>query len=129
MYACHFWSLTMHPCTDSCDISFVLCTQNDLYAYRRQIRGVLLYSACIQIFMYKSFWCIDFHAKQCGTVLGCCACTSKNAQNRILTLDDFSTNVPPISMEWLSLADMLSASSSSSSNSTDSSSLSSSNSK
>ena len=64
-------------------------------------RGVLLYSACIQIFAYKSFGCVDFHAKQRGTVLGCCTCTSKNAQNRILTSDDFSTDVPPISMECL----------------------------
>ena len=58
----------MHPCTDSCDISFVLCMWNDLYAYQRQIRWVLLYLACIQMFVYTSFWSIDFHAKQHGTV-------------------------------------------------------------
>jgi len=34
---------------------FVLCTWNDLYVYRRQIRGVLLSSACIQMFTYKYF--------------------------------------------------------------------------
>ena len=63
-----FWSLTVRPCTDSCDISFVLCMWNDLYAYWRQIRGFFLYSACTQMFACKSFWCIDCHAKQHGAV-------------------------------------------------------------
>ena len=58
----------MHPCTDSCDISFVLCMWNDLYAYWRQIWGFFLYSACTQMFACKSFWCIDCHAKQHGAV-------------------------------------------------------------
>jgi len=82
MYVHHFWSFTMHPCTDSCDISFVLCTWNDVYVYWSQIRGVLLYSACIQMFAYKSFWCIDFHAKQCGKV--CEHCNHDNQSSQML---------------------------------------------
>ena len=83
VYAHHFWSPMMHVCTDSCDISFVLCMPNDLYVYQRQIRGVLLYSACIQIFVNKSFWCIvDFHAKQHGTF--CEHCNHDNQSGHML---------------------------------------------
>ena len=53
-----------------------------MHAYQRQIRGFLLYSACIQMFPYKSCWCVDFQAKQCGTV--CEHCNHDNQSSQML---------------------------------------------
>jgi len=51
-----------------------------MHAYQRQIRGFLLYSACIQMFPYKSCWCVDFQAKQCGTVREHCNHDNQSSQ-------------------------------------------------